>query len=172
MIREYSDDIYYSAMVQEQKAYDSYRKRFNILELLNINLQNDTIYILESSTDLVSNYKASTIFTRKGFWSYYLKKEGKNYKKDSLVTIRKPLYPMHMLKLVIKWDIDSLEKEGEEFHMIPENYIRLIRVIFVKKKYKIEYASFKEFLKFDRDFYDDNHYKVTDSQIILEELFK
>ena len=96
MLREYSDDIYYSAMIQAQKAYDSYRKRFNILELLNVNLQNDTIYILENSIDLVSNYKASTIFTRKGFWSYYLEKEGENYKKDSLVTIRKPLYPMYV----------------------------------------------------------------------------
>lgn len=157
--------------------YHIYRKRLNILERLHVNIQNDTLYILEMDPDILYHSKQSTIFTRRNILSYYHDANGENFykhkdfEKDSLEITDKPLYPRYMLKLAIQWNLKKLRTEGEENAPIPSDYVWLTRIIFQNKKYTIDCFYFKEFLDGKRDLLDIPYYKTKSMQDILNELY-
>lgn len=140
-------------------AYYIYRKRLDILRVMQIKTQADTIYILETDPNELKYDKESTIFTRKKILSYRnlfnTKGNYNTYKTDSLIITNKPLYSRHMLKLVVQWGLEKLKKEGEKYGMIPQDFVWLTRIIFEDKKYKIDCIRFKYFLNFERDYFDD-----------------
>lgn len=170
-----NDDDFDYLFTDQIRAYHSYRTRFDIPKLLNINPVNDTLYILEEDVDItLPANAASTIFTRHGLLSYYLKEKRGALRKDLLKVEHQPYYTKHILKLVTKWDVETLRKEGEESTRLPETIIRLTMVIFKDKEYVIKHATFEDYTKNENEFLEliKYNYGLTDVQEILKEIFK
>lgn len=169
MVRQYKEAPYYFMIEDEINTYHSYRKRFDVLELLDINLQNDTIFIIETNGDLTAKNVSCTIFSRRNLLSYYEYKD--HDKNDSLVVLNKPLFTKFILKQTINWNITLLQKEGKENSSIPQTLIRLTRVILSNGTIMIDCETSLEPFNFERDISDFNNYDFKNMEIILYELF-
>lgn len=169
------DDDFDNLFTDQIRAYHSYRTRFDIPKLLNINPANDTLYILEEDVDItLPANAASTIFTRHGLLSYHLKEKKGFLRKDLLEVEDQPYYTKHILKLVTRWDVETLRKEGKESTRLPETIIRLTMVIFKDKEYAIKHATFEDYIKDEDEFLEltNYNYGLADVQEILKEIFK
>ena len=56
-----------------------------------------------------------------------------------------------MIKLINKWDIVAIRNEEKVNAMMNPDIIYATRIIFLKKKYKIECICFKNFFNLKRD---------------------
>ena len=160
--------------------YDYYRRRLDVSPL-EINFDNDTLYILEVYGDYSDFANGCTMFTRRGILSYSVdlyvgnvRKLKKRFKKSYLETDSMPYGPIYMLKLAAKWDIRGLKNEVEKNGngMIPQCNILLTRVIFRHGSYTIDCAEFGDFFSLERDLNDSYFYGNLDQEAILKMIFE
>ena len=156
------------------QAYHIYRKRIDFPDMLHYNPMNDTIYILEKDEDMFFPDQFSTIFTRKDLLSYYCfaSRRKNRFRRIPMDISRESHFYPYMLKLVAKWDLEGLKKEGEKNGMIPQNYIWITRVILSNKKYRIDCEIIKEFYNMERDDHDYYEYMDLDLPTVLKKIFE
>lgn len=125
--------------------YYKYRKETGVFNRLNINLKNDTIFIIEMHGDLSNNHYFSSAWNKLGLISY-------EYDENSLSYQCTSLFGVYMLKLVSEWDVEKIRVEEKvNSSMIPNTIIYATRIIFENKKCKIDCIRFKDFFNLERD---------------------
>lgn len=125
--------------------YYKYRKETGVFNKLKINLNNDTIFILEMHGDLSNSHYLSSAWNKLGLISY-------DYDKDSLKYENTPMFGVYMLKLISEWDVEKIRVEEKvNSNMVPNTIIYATRIIFENKKCTIDCIRFKDFFNLERD---------------------
>ena len=144
-------------------AYNKCRRK--ILKSINVNLANDTIYILEKYGDGQDARIYSTIWNRASLISY------SSDSMDSFLFVENNSinFPAYMMRLCSSWNINLLRKEGD-LHpvLLPSAYNCLTRIIFMQKKHKISCIFFRDFFSFERDMKCDALYKLGQYNIYVQ----
>lgn len=123
------------------KKYNKVRKKYHVFQDLDVNTLNDTIFILEMHGESFESL-TSTLWTRKDLLSYKcVQWDIHDFEKS-----KKPFFIKQMRELSSQWNIEEIRKE-EKLHsnFIPRSMVYLTRVIFSKKKSKIECIRFFDF---------------------------
>lgn len=123
------------------KKYNKVRKKYHVFQNLNVNVLNDTIFILEMHGESFEPLR-STIWTRTSSFSY----ECDQWDLDKFQKSTKPLFTKQMMGLSSMWDIKEIRKE-EKLHSnwIPRRMVYLTMIVFCKRKDKIECIRFFDF---------------------------
>ncbi|MCL1934035.1 MAG: hypothetical protein FWF53_09540 [Candidatus Azobacteroides sp.] len=146
--------------------YNKLRIDIDFINLMNLNLKSDTIFILQTYNFIEGFNELSIAIVNRNEEFFYIVRDTLpiykkpfyrilDYKRMCLYKVKKEcgysLYPKYMIQLVSKWDIDGLRKEGETNWMIGGGTITAIRIILKNGKYNIDCISFKEFYNLKRD---------------------
>ncbi len=136
----------------QKKRYGKLRQELDFIKLLNVNLQNDTVFILESYS--LSNLNLSMYITfwnsRKQF-SFTKKNINPNYviyDQMPLYAVKERCYPFftkYMVQLVNEWNIDELKRGAKINGTTSDALYIAVRIVFKNKKYTVQCASFKDF---------------------------
>lgn len=130
------------------------RKMIPILDLLEVDLKNDTIYFLERYGDRSDICLDSNIWNKKKLISYCTTW---NLEPPVIEYNKVGAFTAYMMRLCSKWDLKGLKKEEEnpDGETIPMDTACLTRLIIQNHKYFVDCVLFKNFFVFERDMKND-----------------
>ena len=137
--------MYFSCNKFYSDKYYKYRKECDVFDKLNVDVKNDTIFVLEMHGDMSSDHLFSSLWNGSGLVSY-------EFHGGFLTCNNNPMFGKYIIELVSKWDIEKIRIEEKiNSNMIPVTMVYATRIIIENKKYKIDCFKFKDFFNLERD---------------------
>ena len=129
---------------KRETFFDLRKKLYNQGKLKFINLNSDTVFVIESHVT-ESNEYFGMIWNKTKSLSYM-------YYKNNFSFENKKIFTDYTVKLVQKWDTINIRLEEKvNGNLIPENYIYACKLIVSNNIITVNNISFKEFFDLKRD---------------------
>lgn len=126
----------------ERKLAKLQRDRSQWYKYLNFSSQSDTVFFLQSHD--IQGTSNLLVWNSKDTVSFFITSAEESYK-----PIERNLFPQYLYSLITKWDkekIKELEKESDNYVILPRLTNYATRVIFRNKKYTIDCVRYKDLI--------------------------